>query len=175
MAEPTDSPVKFAEVQPEIERAKMIVKELADAAQSAALALVDEQKARAAAQVNRIAAALHAAGHSFEQSNSPVAAESMHLAAVQVEEFVDTIRQRPWTEIAADLEDMARHQPIRFIAGAVALGFMVGRLVTTAPRPAERGGRESPAQAQGAVNAVVAGASGELSEDTRSWQAREVS
>jgi hypothetical protein len=175
MAEPTDSQVKFGDAQPEIERAKMIVKELADAAQSAALALVDEQKARAAAQVNRVAGALHAAAHSLEQSNSPVAAEYLRSAAAQVEEFVNAIRRRHWTEIAADLEDMARRQPIRFIGGAVALGFMVGRLVTAAPRPTERSGHESSAQAEVAVTAAVASASGELSEDTLSRQAREAS
>jgi hypothetical protein len=175
MAEPTDSQVKVGDAQPEIERARMIMQELAVAAQSAAVALVDEQKDRAATQVNRIAAALHAAGRSFEQSDSPLAAEYMHSAAARIEEFVDAIRQRHWTEIAADLEDTARHQPIRFIAGAVALGFMVGRLVTAAPRSAERRERENSALADGAVAAAVASGRGELREDTLYPQAREAS
>ena len=42
----------------------MILTELADAAQSAALSVVDEQRARAAAQVYGIAEAVRAAGHS---------------------------------------------------------------------------------------------------------------
>jgi hypothetical protein len=170
MAEQTDSQPKFGS-----ERAKMIVKELADAVQSAALSLVDEQKARAAAQVSHFAEALEAAGRSFEQSQSPVAAEYLCSAARQVGELVEALRRRRWTAIVADLEDIARHQPIQFIAGAAVLGFLVGRLVTAAPTAAaERSNLDSSRPAEGTVTAAVASGSGKLSDATLASEAREV-
>ena len=74
MAEPTDSRSNIEYAQPSIERAKMILTELACAAQSAALTAVDEQKARTAAQIGGIADAMRAAARSLERTQSPVAA-----------------------------------------------------------------------------------------------------
>ena len=69
----------------------MILTELADAAQSAALSVVDEQRARAAAQVHGIAEAVRAAGHSLEQSQNPAAAEYINSTARQIETVADAI------------------------------------------------------------------------------------
>jgi hypothetical protein len=160
MAGPTDSTPGLGAAQPGIERAKMIVNEIASAAQSAALSLVDEQKTRAADQVNSFAQALHAAGQSFENSDRPVAAEYTHSAARQIEAVVDSIRGRHWTEIAADLEETARHRPIRFMVGAVLVGFIVGRLLTTASRHPQPSRTDTAAAAEGNVRAAVASASG---------------
>ncbi len=165
MAGPTDSTSDFGAAQPGIERAKMIVNELASAAQSAALSLVDEQKTRAADQVNSFAQALHAAGQSFEKSDRPIAAEYTRSAALQIEAVVDTIRNRHWTEIVADLEEMARHRPVRFVAGAVLMGFIVGRLLTTATRHPQR---SRPDTAPAEVRAAVASASG--NGEMTGWQ-----
>ena len=177
MAERTDSTAKFGNAQPGIERAKMIVNEIASAAQTAALSLVDEQKARATEQVNAFAEALHAAGKVLEQSHSPIAAEYFHSAAGQVEAFVDTIRSRHWTEIAADLEDMARYRPAGFIVGAVGLGFVVGRLLTAAPRHLAHSYQDGLKSTEGSVKAAVASASGngELAKAALTSEARELS
>ncbi|HUC09169.1 MAG TPA: hypothetical protein VL985_01945 [Stellaceae bacterium] len=177
MAEPTDSTVKFGDAQPGIERAKMIVNEIASAAQTAALSLVDEQKTRAAEQVNAVAEALRAAGRTFEQSHSPIAAEYVNSAARQVEAFVNTLRSRHWTEIAADLEEIARHRPVRFIAGAVVFGFVVGRLLTAAPRRHQPSYEDGLKPTEGTVKAAVASASGngELTDRPLTSQARELS
>ena len=173
MTEPTDSLPKFTGSPPGIERAKTIVKELADAAQSAAMSVVDEQTGRATSQVRSLAEALHAAGRSFEQSRNPAAAEFAHSAARRVEDFIAEIRGRQWTQIAADLDSMARHRPVRFIAGAVALGFFAGRLFTASPpraTPADRGGASS---SDGAVTAALASASGESGARAFPSKARE--
>jgi hypothetical protein len=160
MAEPTDSTAKFGDAQPGIERAKIIMNELASAAQSAVVSLVDEQKAGAAMRVGVLAQALRAAGRSFEQSDSPWAANYAHSAARQIEGVAETIRGRHWTEIAADLEEVARHRPVRFIAGSVLLGFLAGRLLT-APRHSECLHRDGSRAGEGAVTATVAGTEGE--------------
>lgn len=167
MAEPTDSTAKLGDAQPGIERAKMIVNELASAAQTAALSLVDQQKARAAAQVNTIAEALRAAAHCFEQANSPVAADYINSAARQVDAFVHSISDRHWTEIASDLEETARHRPMQFIAGAVAFGFLAGRLLTAAPRRSNTQRQDVRRSTEGTVTAAVASGTG--NGETVAW------
>jgi hypothetical protein len=159
MAEPTDSTPNFGDAQPGIERIKMIVNEITSAAQTAAMSLVDEQKSRAADRVGAVADALHAAARTFERSHSPIAAEYADSAARQIEGLVESIRRRHWTEIAADLEELARHRPARFIAGAVLCGFIAGRLLASSHR-GERSDQNSLPPAESAVTAAVASASG---------------
>ncbi|MBV8739304.1 MAG: hypothetical protein JO007_19050 [Alphaproteobacteria bacterium] len=167
MAEPTDSTANLGDAQPGIQWAKMIVNELASAAQTAALSLVDQQKARAAAQVNTIAEALRAAARCFEQANSPVAADYINSAARQVDTFVHSIGDRHWTEIASDLEEMARHRPVRFIAGAVIFGFLAGRLLTAAPRRSNAQRQDVRRSTEGTVTAAVASGTG--NGETADW------
>lgn len=160
MAEPTDSRSNIEYAQPSIERAKMILTELACAAQSAALTAVDEQKARTAAQIGGIADAMRAAARSLERTQSPVAADYADSAARQIETFADAIRDRRWAELAADMEETARQRPALFVTGAVALGFLAGRFLTAAGR------RRGPSQqalsraTEGTVAAAVSSASG---------------
>lgn len=160
MAEPTDSTRSVDDAQPSIERAKMILTELADAAQSAAMSIVDEQKARAAAQVGGLAAAVRAAARSLELSQSPVSADYVDCTARQIEAFADTLRQRRWAEIAADVEDMARHRPALFVVGAIALGFVAGRFLSAASRRIEPSPQAFTRATEGTVAAAVSSASG---------------
>ncbi len=126
MAEPTNSTPSVDDPRPSVERVKMILTELADAAQAAALSVVDQQRARVAAQIGGVAEAVHAAARSLERSRSP-AAEYADCGARQIEAVADAIRARHWAGLVADVEDVARRQPTLFVAGAVALGFLAGR------------------------------------------------
>lgn len=154
MAEPTDSTRGVDHAQPSMERAKMILTELACATQSAALSAVDEQKARAAAQVSGVAAAVRAAAHSLELSQQSAAADYVDSAARQIEALADRIRERRWAELAADLEEMAGRRPALFVAGAVAVGFLAGRFLSAASRR----GEGSPATVVRATESTVAAA-----------------
>jgi hypothetical protein len=126
MAEATPS-TPGVDAQPSIARAKMILTELACAAQAAALSAVDEQRTRAAAQVAGAAEAVRSAARSFERSQSPTAARYADCAARQIEALAEAVRARHWTELAVDVEQAARRRPVLFVAGAVALGFIAGR------------------------------------------------
>jgi hypothetical protein len=160
MAEPTHSTSGVDDAQPSIERAKMILTELACAAQTAALSVVDEQKSRAAVQVGGVAEAVRAAARSLERSQSPVAAGYVDSAAHQIEVFADAIRERNWAQLAADVEEMARRRPAAFVAGAVALGFLAGRFLSAAARSAERSPRAAARATESAVAAAVSSAAG---------------
>jgi hypothetical protein len=159
MAEPTDPTRGVDHAQPSMERAKMILTELACATQSAALTAVDEQKARAAAQVSGVAAAVRAAAHSLELSQQSAAADCVGSAARQIEALADTIRERRWAELASDLEEVASRQPALFVAGAVALGFLVGRFLSAGSRRSDSSSIVARAT-ESTVAAAVSSASG---------------
>lgn len=171
MAEPTQSTTGIDDAQPSTERAKMILTELANAAQSAAMSVVDEQKARTAAQIGGVAGALRASAGAFDRSQNPLAAHYAETAAAQVEAFAVSIRNRPWAELVADLEQTARRRPAAFVAGAVALGFILGRFLSAASRQEPPAPAFAARAAEGTVAAAVASGTG--NGELIGWQAAE--
>lgn len=105
--------------------------QMRDAAQS----LIDEQKERMAAAVHDIADVLRRTADTLERENKVTAAHYAGRVAAQVDRFSATVREREFGEMVASTEDFARRQPALFIAGAVAAGFVIGRLLA---RPRQR-------------------------------------
>jgi ElaB/YqjD/DUF883 family membrane-anchored ribosome-binding protein len=153
------------------QRAKTLVAELVDATQSAAEAVLDEQKRRAAERTAGIAEAMRLAAQSLERSEGRHIASYVDRAADRIEYFSGVMRERRWTEILADAQDFARRQPVLFVLGAAAAGFLAGRLLTVstnrshATRPAS-----DAAPAPGEVTAVAAAVSSESGSDVFSGQ-----
>jgi ElaB/YqjD/DUF883 family membrane-anchored ribosome-binding protein len=146
------------------QRAGSVVAEFADAARSAAESLLQEQKQQVAERVAGVAEALWSAFHPLHRSQNRMIARYIGQAADQVESFSRKISERRWNELVAETEDFARRQPTLFVLGAVATGFLVGRLLWTsagAPRrvngTSRAGPRSEPARA---VTAAVSSASG---------------
>jgi hypothetical protein len=179
MAEPSESTPFVDDAQPSTERARMILTELVNAAQAAALSVVDEQKVRSTTQLGGLAAALHAAAGELERSQSPMAAHYTETAAQQIGELAAALRKRSLNRLIADLEAAARRRPAAFVAGAVAVGFIIGRFLSAAAR------REAAASSiaavpspEGTVAAAVASGpgNGELTDwPPSSSEARELS
>lgn len=120
-----------------IERAGAIVAELADAFCSALIGAAEEQGAKAGEQVSAVAEAVRCAAQSLDQSGSPGIARGVDRAADRIEHIADIVRRREWREIATETGDFARRRPGLFGLGAVAVGFLAGRLLTP---PAAVGG-----------------------------------
>jgi ElaB/YqjD/DUF883 family membrane-anchored ribosome-binding protein len=100
-----------------------------DAARSAAESLLEEQKRQIADRVSGIAGALQSAAQPLHESQSHVIARYLEEAATQVDSWSRTMHKKHWGELVADTEDFARRQPTWFVLGAVATGFIVGRLL----------------------------------------------
>jgi hypothetical protein len=167
MAEPSESTLGVDDVQPSTERAKMILTELASAARSAALAVVDEQMARTATQIGGLAAALRSAAGEFERAQSPMAAHYAETAGQQVGAFAASLRDRPLNRLIADFEEAARRHPAIFVAGAVAVGFIIGRFLSAA---AGRGARSPAATARTTEDTIAAAvASGPGNGELTAW------
>ncbi len=106
---------------------------LRDAAQS----LIHEQKDRAANAVEGLAQALRQTADQLEREEKPTAARYADRAASQVAQFSETVRARDVEELLVEVEGFARRQPTLFFAGALAAGFLLGRVLT---RPSNRAG-----------------------------------
>ena len=118
-----------------------VVTEFLDAARSAAESLLEEQKRQIADRISGIARALRNAAQPLEESQSHVIARYLEEGAAQVDSLSRTMRERHWGELVADSEDFARRQPTWFVLGAVATGFVLGRLFW-----ASTGGRQDAAR-----------------------------
>ena len=115
--------------------------ELADSALEAAIALAEEHKARTAAHVGGVAAAVRAAARSFEESDSPRAADYTERAASQIAAVAEAIHERRWADIVAEVNDAAHRQPVLFAAAVTMLGFLAARF-WTASQQAKPGAAE---------------------------------
>jgi ElaB/YqjD/DUF883 family membrane-anchored ribosome-binding protein len=108
---------------------------LGEQMREAASSLIDEQKERMAVAVHGIADMLRRTADTLERENNATAAHYADQAAAQIDRISDTVRNRELSDMVAGTEDFARRQPALFIAGAVAAGFVIGRLLA---RPARR-------------------------------------
>jgi hypothetical protein len=111
------------------ERAKTILSELLDAARSAAETILEDQKQRTAERVSGMAEAVRCAAQSLDRPENRAIARYADQVADRIEDLSGLIRERPWSEIVADTEDLARRQPTLFALGAAAMGFLAGRLL----------------------------------------------
>jgi cytochrome c-type biogenesis protein CcmH/NrfG len=109
-------------------RVGSVVTEFLDAARSAAESLLEEQKRQVAGRVSGVGEALRGAVGSLDRSQNAIVARVVEQAAHRVENFSRTLRNRRWNELVADTEDYARRQPTLFVLGAIATGFLLGRL-----------------------------------------------
>jgi|SRR5579884_2530779 hypothetical protein len=101
-------------------------------AREATLNYLDEQKERAAQEVSALADIMRRSAQSGDhEANSMVAGYAVDIAG-QIEGFAGTLRERRSADILADAEGLARRQPALFLLGAVAIGFVIGFMLTSA-------------------------------------------
>jgi ElaB/YqjD/DUF883 family membrane-anchored ribosome-binding protein len=139
-----------------------VVTEFLDAARSAAESLLEEQKRQIADRVSGLARALRSAAPPLHESQSHVIAGYIEEAATQVDTLSRTMHERHWGELVADAEDFARRQPAWFVLGAVATGFVLGRLLWTSTGDRRPDGARSSRNSEPArtVTAAVSSGSG---------------
>jgi len=135
-----------------------VVTEFLDAARSAAESLLQEQKRQIAERVSGIAEALRCAAPPLHSTQNQIMSRYVEQAAYQVEEFARNLRHRHWNELVADTEEFARRQPTLFVLGAVAVGFVIGRLLWTSVSE-ERDGANRPHPGGATTRTVTAAVS----------------
>jgi len=116
---------------------------LLDAAKGSATSFVDGRKDTAAQSIADLASSLRETGNSFEEQPSLKA--FVGTAADGLEQIATGIRDRSFAEIYADVETMARRQPLTFGAGAAIAGFLLARFIKSS---AEELSEQNAARAQ---------------------------
>jgi ElaB/YqjD/DUF883 family membrane-anchored ribosome-binding protein len=100
--------------------------------------LVEQQKHKVASRLGGVAQALHETAKNLQKQNAAVGRYA-DLAAERVDRVTQALNDRAIETLVEDAEDFARSQPILFIGGAMAAGFLLARVVRsgdTAQAPA---------------------------------------
>ena len=129
-------PANRAEGEQSFGRAKTILSELLDATLAAVETILDDQKQRTAERISGMAEAVRCVAQSLDRSENRAIARYAEEGAGRIEDLSRLIRGRQWSEIVADIEDLARRQPMLLALGATAVGFLAGRLLAV---PTDRG------------------------------------
>jgi hypothetical protein len=118
--------------------------------------------------IDSVAQAIRRAGDELRQEQ-PQVASIADTAAGQVDRVSQYLQEHEPREVFDALEDTARRQPALLIAGGIALGLVVGRLLRTAAPTDEsfRGPGSSGHRTRGSSSASGMGTSGDYSSGTR--------
>jgi hypothetical protein len=120
--------------------AKTVGSELIGAARDSAVSLIDAQRGRAADQITALGDALRRSAEPFDSTGTSLSRYA-NQAADQICGLADTVRDRPWGELAGDIEGFARRYPTLFMISAVGIGFIAGRFMLSSSDRRHGGGR----------------------------------
>jgi hypothetical protein len=116
------------------EQAKEKAGQVLDQAREQLASGVSDQKMRAADSLGSVAQAVRQTGTSLRSQDQANIAGYADTAAEQIERFAGYLRDRDLGEIVGQVESFARRQPVLFLGGAFALGFLGARsLKSSAP------------------------------------------
>lgn len=136
--------------------AKKMGSELVGAVRESAMTMLDNQRNRAADQIASVGEALRRSAQSLEDAGGETVVRYADQAARQITDLADTLRNRPWGELATDVEDFARRWPIAFMASAIGIGFVAGRFwMSSAEHPASHSAPGTPTMKTGGETHAV--------------------
>jgi hypothetical protein len=119
------------------QRAKHGVGRLGGHTREAARSLLHEKKERVAASADGFADAFRHAGGALDRNRQYRAARYADQAAARIERISAGVRSYDFSDMAASAEGLARRRPALYVAGAVAAGFILTRLLN---QPGRRNG-----------------------------------
>ncbi|HWE63834.1 MAG TPA: hypothetical protein VHB98_19145 [Chloroflexota bacterium] len=113
---------------------------MADQARQQVSTQLNSQKDRATSTLDSVAQALRQTGQQLQdQGQAPIAGYTTK-AAEQVERVTRYLNERDVTDLQGDAARLARTQPVLFVAGAFALGWLGARFFKSAA-PAQAAGQ----------------------------------
>ncbi|MBV8799060.1 MAG: hypothetical protein JOY77_01650 [Alphaproteobacteria bacterium] len=128
-------------------RVKGQISELAQSAKSQASAAIqpiannarsiaEEQKQRGAARIDEVARAIHSAAEELARE-IPAAGNYIHTAADKLDHASRMLREKSVDELVQSASEFAEEKPFIFVGGAVAVGFLLTRLLRSSPNAAD--------------------------------------
>lgn len=128
------------------------------------------QKERAVDTLETVALLLHQAGEHAQQQDKALLANYVDKAAQQISTFSDSLAHQDVDQIVQSTKDFARREPMLFVGGALAAGFLGARFLRSS---AQQVSQEQSASSQGEGGSQQGG-SGETSADTTPMPAYDV-
>lgn len=129
-----------SQAQPVMDQAKQQAGQVADQAQQKAKGMLQEQKGMAADQLSNVAHALHEAGDSLDQNNTPFG-QYAHQAASTVDHLAQDLRSKSVDDLFYGAEQFARREPQVFLGGAMIAGILLARFLKSAMPQQDFGGQ----------------------------------
>jgi len=115
------------------------VSDLTQNVQEQATNYLGEQKGIAADRLEGVASALRNVGQEFNERDEGTLAHYTDGLAEQIERFSGSLRDREIGSLVDDARQLAYRQPEWFVAGALAVGFALGRFFKSSQRPRNDG------------------------------------
>lgn len=115
-------------------RARDSAEDVKHAAQQQAESLFDNQKTAAAEQTHKISQVLHKMGDEFDQQQQTTFSRWANQLANQTDRVADQLRHQDLSHLLRDAGAYSRREPMLFMGGAIAAGFVVSRFLRSSRR-----------------------------------------
>jgi ElaB/YqjD/DUF883 family membrane-anchored ribosome-binding protein len=110
------------------QKAEQTASTIAEQAEQTATTQISTQKERAASTLDTVAQTLRDSGQNLRQEQ-PQIATLTDEAARRVEDVSDYVRQHDLRDLVSEAERFARREPLLFLGGAFAIGFVAARFL----------------------------------------------
>jgi hypothetical protein len=104
-----------------------------DTAKQQATSVAAGRKDQTAQSLSTMAQTLRESGQQLQDQGEGAAGQVITRAADGVERFSGYLQSRTINDIVAEVENIARRQPVAFVGGAIALGFALSRFLKSSP------------------------------------------
>ncbi len=121
----------------EMEKVKADATEAGEELRRKGWSAVEQQRSSMASSISRIAGSLHRVADQFNSDGESTAAEYTHLVGRGLDKFSDRIREKDAGQLYRDVQDYARENPVIFMAGVIAVGFVATRFLRSSGPRAE--------------------------------------
>lgn len=109
--------------------ARQYAGDMASRAKEKGRSMFDQQKESALGQVSSVAGAIRSTAHNLEGEGQGQTAHYVQMIADQLESIGGRLREKDLDTLVRDAEGMARRSPGTFLAGSVAVGFLLARFL----------------------------------------------
>lgn len=107
---------------------------------------LDARKGTAAGQVKSVSKAIGQTAEQLDEGAPQWLRSAFQQGAQQAQRFADSLENQNSRQILKDIQDIARDNPVAFIAGCAALGFAAARIFKAGAPDASSPSQSRPAQ-----------------------------
>lgn len=122
--------------------AKEQVSNLTDQVRQQATSQITSQKEQLVDTLETVALLLHQAGEHAQHQDKALIANYVDKAAQQVTTLSETLGQQDLTQVVQTTKDFARREPMLFVSGALAAGFLGARFLRSSTQRAQEMSQE---------------------------------